>query len=207
MAKILVVDDEEELLQLVSTILNAEGYQVLTANSGQKALKILEKESVDLILLDVMMPNMDGWEVVREIKENPRLKDLSIAMLTVKTMSPKYFYSNDIEGIVDYVNKPFSKKELVQRVQKIFNESDRIESIDSGLKSTAPDFLKEYEELSKTESLYENLMKSLEFSLANIDRGSDDYKLITETIDYNKILLGRLKEKKDSYEKLIKQKK
>ena len=82
MNRILVVDDEEALLELVSAILEGEGYEVLTAASGSKALEALEQNEFDLVLLDVMMPEMDGWGVVREMKKRPRMKDLPIAMLT-----------------------------------------------------------------------------------------------------------------------------
>jgi CheY-like chemotaxis protein len=203
MPRILVVDDEEPLLELVSAMLKGDGYDVLIANSGQKALETLEQESIDLVLLDVMMPEMDGWDVVKEMKNRPTLRDVPIAMLTVKTMSPQYFYSDEVEGLVDYINKPFSKRELTERVKTIFEEVGRIESVQKGLKATNPEFMKEYEEISKTERLYENLMGGLEFSLSNMKAGSHDYKLVKDALDYGKVLLEGIKEKKEAYEKLI----
>lgn len=203
MARILVVDDEEALLELVGAILTHEGYSVLTANSGQKALDTLEKDRVDLVLLDVMMPEMDGWDVVKEMKNRPSLADIPIAMLTVKTMSPKYFYSDEVEGLVDYINKPFSKNDLAKRVKNILNDVSRIETVKDTLKKTTPGFMKEYEEISKTQRLYQNLMKSLEFSLARMDKKSEDYTLIKDALDYGNVLLDRIKEKKENYEKLI----
>lgn len=204
MKRILVVDDEEALLELVSAILKGEGYEVSTANSGPQAIETLEHEEFDLILLDVMMPDMDGWEVVKEIKKRPNLKGTPIAMLTVKTMSPQYFYSSEVEELVDYINKPFSKKELLDRIKTIFEEVGRVESIKKGLKETAPDFMTEYEAISKTEKLYENLSGSLEFSLSGMDVKSHDYKLIKDAHDYGKVLLENIRERKEAYEKLIK---
>jgi two-component system response regulator VicR len=203
MPKILVVDDEEPLLELVSAILRGEGYDVHTANGGHKALETLEQESIDLVLLDVMMPEMDGWDVVKEMKSKPTLRDIPIAMLTVKAMSPQYFYSDEVEGLVDYINKPFPKKELIDRVKTIFEEARRIESVKKGLKSTTPEFMKEYEEISRTERLYENLLSGLEYSLLKMEGGSHDYKLVKDALDYGKVLLERIKEKKEAYEKLI----
>jgi DNA-binding response OmpR family regulator len=205
MKRILVVDDEKALLELVSAILKGEGYEVSIANSGPKALEILEREEFDLILLDVMMPDMDGWDVIKEIKKRPSIKGTLIAMLTVKTMSPQYFYSSEVEELVDYINKPFSKKELLDRVKTIFKEAGRIESVKKDLKVTAPDFLTEYEAISKTQKLYENLLGSLEFSLSQMkDVKSHDYKLIKDAHDYGKVLLENIRERKEAYEKLIK---
>jgi CheY-like chemotaxis protein len=203
MPKILVVDDEEDILNIVSAVLKGAGYEVLTTERGQAALDILEQETVDLVLLDVMMPEMDGWSVVREMKKSPLLKDLPIAMLTVKSMSPDNFYSDEVEGISDYINKPFSKKELLERVEQIFDELERIESIKEKLKPGTPEFINEYEGLSKAQRLYENLMGSLEYSLSRMRVGSHDYNLLKDAIDYGKVLLERIREKKEGYEKLI----
>ncbi len=206
MSKILVVDDEEALLELVSAILRSEGFSVKTAESGPKALEQLDQERFDLVLLDVMMPDMDGWAVVKEIKSRAHLHELPIAMLTVKTMSPEYFYSDDVEGLVDYINKPFSKQELVDRVKKILSEVGRIDEVKKGLELAAPDFMGEYEELARTERLYENLLKSMELSLIRMDGKTRDYKLIKDALDYGKVLLKQVRERKKEYEKLISEK-
>ncbi len=150
-----------------------------------------------------MMPEMDGWTVVREMKKLPMAKDLPIAMLTVKSMSTENFYSNEVEGISDYINKPFSKKDLLDRVKQIFDESERIEVIKEKLKPGTPDFINEYEALSKAQRLYENLMKSLEYSLSRMKAGSHDYNLLKDAIDYGKVLLENIRERKEGYEKLI----
>ncbi len=203
MARILVVDDEETLLELVSLILKTEGHEVRTASTGPDALEIMKHERFDLVLLDVMMPDMDGWEVVREMQERPGMKDTPIAMLTVKTMSPQYFYNEAIEGLVDYINKPFSKKELTDRVGTILEEISRINSIKESLKISSSEFLAEYEDVSKAFRRYENLMKSLEISLSKMDPGSPDFKLVTDALNYGQVLLERIRGKKEAYEKLI----
>ncbi|MFQ5887611.1 MAG: two-component system response regulator [Candidatus Hydrothermarchaeales archaeon] len=203
MPKILVVDDEEQLLGILRDVLEDEGYKVLTASSGPVALDILEKEKVDLVLLDIMMPEMDGWAVVEEINKRPHIKDVPIAMLTVKTLSPQYFYSDATERLIDYINKPFSNKVLKERVKNILETRSRMESIKESLRASAPDFVGEYEELLRTEKLYENLLKSLEFSLTKMEKSSSDYKLIKDAFNYASVLLEEIKKKREAHERLI----
>jgi len=205
MARILVVDDEESLLELVKAVLEREGYEVLTASSGAEALETLEREEVDLVLLDVMMPEMDGWEVLREMKSRSNLRDISVAMLTVKNMSPHYFYSKEVEGLVDYINKPFSKKDLLERIREILEERRRIEAIREGRGKAPSKVVEEYEEILRSERLYRNLLKSLEFSLSKMDVNTRDYKLVKDAINYGKLLVGRIREKKQAYEQMISQ--
>jgi CheY-like chemotaxis protein len=76
MTKIMVVDDEPDLLEVVKLILESDGYQVVTANSGQEALGKIDKEMPDLVLLDIIMPKMDGWEVFSRIKSNPKTHEI-----------------------------------------------------------------------------------------------------------------------------------
>jgi DNA-binding response OmpR family regulator len=207
MQRILVVDDEKDLLNLVSVIFKSEGFDVLSANSGEAALEILESENVDLILLDVMMPGMDGWTVVSEIKSRGLALGTPIAMLTVKSMTPAYFYSDEIEGITDYINKPFSKEQLIASVRSILDENEKIRSTREVLHDLSPDFGAEYADLLRAERLYENLKKSMELSLSQLDKSSEEYKMISDTFDYCRLLLLRIREKKKGYEKLIEQNK
>jgi len=203
MARVLIVDDEEDLLSMVGAVFRSEGFDVLTANSGEAALELLEVEHVDIILLDVMMPDMDGWAVASEIKSRGLAIGTPISMLTVKSMNPAYFYSDEIEGINDYINKPFSKKELITRVNNILEEADKIKSTRQILHDISPDFGVEYADLMRAQRLYENLKKSMELSLTKLDSGSEEYTMIKDTFDYCILLLERIKEKKDGYEKLI----
>ena len=203
MQRILLVDDEDTLLKLVGTMLKNEGYDVQTANSGEAALEILENEPIDLLLLDIMMPEMDGWEVVKELKERPHIKNPYIAMLTAKTMSPHHFYGKDVEGLVDYINKPFSKQELLDRVKSIFTEDIRIKEVVEKIKETSPELVGEYEELSRLEQLHQRLLESLEYSLSKKKDDASDYGSIVDAIDYSKVLLTRISERKKMYEKIV----
>ena len=113
---VLVVDDIKKNLQVVGTTLMEEGYEISMANHGEKALKLLSKITPDLILLDIMMPDMNGYEVCRKIKEDMRLKDIPIIFLTAKTELGDIVKGFQL-GAVDYVTKPFKKEELLARIK------------------------------------------------------------------------------------------
>jgi two-component system sensor histidine kinase/response regulator len=112
---ILIVDDVEENVQLLGNILQEHNYDVSFASNGKYALEVLESESPDLIMLDIMMPDMDGFEICRKIKENPKNKDIPIFFLTAKTQQEDIIKGFEM-GAVDYVTKPFEISELIARV-------------------------------------------------------------------------------------------
>ncbi|WP_022852111.1 response regulator [Limisalsivibrio acetivorans] len=113
---VLIVDDISKNIQLLSTILSRKNYQIAFANSGEKALEFLEKRTPELILLDIMMPGMDGLEVCRRIKEDQYTKEIPVIFLTGKTQ-PEDIKKGFQAGAVDYVVKPFNSEELVARVR------------------------------------------------------------------------------------------
>ena len=113
---ILIVDDVETNLQLLGNILQEQNYDVSFASNGHDALSILETELPDLILLDVMMPEMDGFEVCERVKNNPRTKDTPVIFLTAKAETEEILKGFEL-GAVDYVTKPFNSAELLARVQ------------------------------------------------------------------------------------------
>ncbi len=118
--KVMIVDDEKEILEITKRMLEKEGIQVITANNGREALEILKKEKPDYIFLDIMMPEMDGWEVLRKIKEDPNLKDIPVAMLTVKPITESIEREEFEKYIVDYVTKPFSKRDLIETIKQVY---------------------------------------------------------------------------------------
>lgn len=113
--KILLVDDSVENIQLVSSILRNESYKVIFAKSGKKALEQIENNSIDLILLDVVMPDMNGFEVAKILKNSDKHKDIPIIFLTVNT-EPEDIKKGFEIGAQDYVTKPFNSIELLSRV-------------------------------------------------------------------------------------------
>ena len=112
---ILAVDDTSTNLDILEDLL--EQYDVINAISGEDALKIVETEKIDLILLDIMMPNMDGYEVCRRLKLDDKAKDIPIIFITAKTDEDSIEKAYDIGG-VDYVSKPFKPKELLAKVRR-----------------------------------------------------------------------------------------
>jgi DNA-binding response OmpR family regulator len=110
--RILVVDDDENILNLEKTILEGKGFEVTGASSGADALDLLGKEVFDLILLDVMMPEIDGFTVCRKIKEDVRLKDVPVIFLTAKGGGEALAEGFE-SGAVMYINKPFTANKLL----------------------------------------------------------------------------------------------
>ena len=104
--KILLVDDEPDILEFLSYNLKKEGYNVFTANNGKEAVTVAKKETPHLIILDVMMPDMDGIETCREIREIEGLKDVMIAFLTARSEDYSQIAGFDV-GADDYINKAF----------------------------------------------------------------------------------------------------
>lgn len=116
MAKVMVVDDDAGVRDTVGIMLKREGYHVILADSGEMCLEILKTQKPDLILMDIMMPQMDGWETVQKIKEDPANKDIKISMLTVKSM-PKDVQKSLVDADAEYhMVKPVSKEELIKTV-------------------------------------------------------------------------------------------
>jgi len=116
--KILVVDDEEDILELLKYNLSREGYQVLCTTSGEKTLNLVKTETPDLIVLDLMLPDMDGLEVARRLKDNPHTKNVPIVMLTAKGEEADIVTGLEL-GADDYVTKPFSPRILLARVRAV----------------------------------------------------------------------------------------
>ncbi|MDM8549025.1 hybrid sensor histidine kinase/response regulator [Desulfobacterales bacterium HSG2] len=114
--KVLIVDDVPKNIQLAGSILQKEGYHISFANNGNTALNLTQTNDFDLILLDIMMPEMDGFEVCDRLKQKPETKEIPIIFLTAKTGTESTIKGFDI-GAVDYVTKPFNEKELLARVR------------------------------------------------------------------------------------------
>lgn len=112
---LLIIDDQPQNLHILSGILRSHGYQVAAANSGESALRILERLQPDLILCDIIMPGMDGYAVCRQLKAQAHTQDIPLIFLTAKTDSNDILHGFSA-GAVDYVTKPFNPAELLARV-------------------------------------------------------------------------------------------
>lgn len=119
---ILVVDDQPEILDLAEFVLAAEGFVVHTARDGLSALELLDRRPVDLVLLDINMPQMDGWETLRLIRADERLSDTAVVMFSVKGEVTDKVHSLQ-EGASGYITKPFVVDQLVGRVRRILEST------------------------------------------------------------------------------------
>jgi two-component system response regulator VicR len=126
--KIMVVDDEPDVVDLVKLVLESDGFDVVTAYSGKEALDKIVQQMPDLVLLDIMMPQMDGWEVYSRIKAHPKTKDIPVAMLTAKSQSIDKMIGLHVVKVDDYITKPFGRSELLERVKRILKEKGRLQT-------------------------------------------------------------------------------
>ena len=123
MKKILIVDDEDDILRFLDLVLREKGYGVATATGGQEALTKAQLERPDLILLDIMMPQMDGWEVLKLLRVDEETAAIPVAMLSARTEARDRVQGLQ-EGAVDYICKPFSLQELIGKIEAIFAQMD-----------------------------------------------------------------------------------
>lgn len=116
MTKILVVDDDVHIRELITLFLRNEGFEIVVAKDGAEALEIVEKSQIDLVILDIMMPRLDGWELCREIRRMDL--NMPLLMVTVKGESAQKVKGFQL-GTDDYLTKPFDPLELVMRVKAL----------------------------------------------------------------------------------------
>lgn len=117
--KILIVEDESRMRRLISDYLKREDYTIIEAENGRKALEIFDSEEIDLIILDIMMPEYDGWTVCREIRKS---SSIPIIMLTARSEESDELFGFDL-GADEYITKPFSPKILVARVKALLRRT------------------------------------------------------------------------------------
>ncbi len=125
MAKIMVVDDEPQILTLVKIMFEMKGYQVSEAKSGAECLRKLKNEKPDLILLDIMMPGEDGWEILKEIKKDKETKDIPVVMFSVRTSKDSIKKSLEY-GADAHINKPFDLDYLLNQVKSLLEKDTSI---------------------------------------------------------------------------------
>jgi twitching motility two-component system response regulator PilG len=118
--KILIVEDEESLLKLESILLTTKGYLVQGATSGRSALESVAEEPPDLILLDIMLPEIDGFEVCRRLKSSPKTRHIPIILLTAKK-TPEDVARGEEVGADQYITKPFKSAMVMESIEKLLN--------------------------------------------------------------------------------------
>jgi len=120
---IVYIEDEQEMIDLVKLILERKGFKIIGANGGSEGLDLIRQESPDLILLDLMMPDMDGWEVYRRIKADENTQSIPVIVITAKAQAIDKVLGLHIAKVDDYIPKPFSPQDLLESVQKIITTS------------------------------------------------------------------------------------
>ncbi len=117
--RLVYVEDEREMIDLVRLILGRRGFEVIGANGGRDGLETIRRELPDLVLLDLMMPDMDGWDVYQQMKAEDATRDIPVIVVTAKAQSIDKVLGLHIAKVDDYISKPFSPQELTESVEKV----------------------------------------------------------------------------------------
>ena len=117
--RVLCIEDDPEMIDLIKLILERKGFEVLEAVGGKEGLEVSRREMPDLILLDLMMPEVDGWEVFRRMRADEQLKDIPVIVVTAKAQSIDIVLGLHIAKVDGYVTKPFGPQELLKSVNKV----------------------------------------------------------------------------------------
>ena len=119
MSRILIVDDEPDIITLISRYAQREGYEVMTAGDGSEAIEVCQHEDFDLIVMDIMMPDTDGFTACKKIRE---FRDIPVIMLSARGTEFDKLFGFEV-GVDDYVTKPFSPMELMARIKAVISRS------------------------------------------------------------------------------------
>jgi two-component system response regulator VicR len=122
--KILYIEDEAIMLELVRLILERKGFEVFGALGGREGLEIARREHPDLILLDLMMPDIDGWQVYRQLKAYDDLKNIPVIVVTAKAQPIDKVLGLSVAKVDGYITKPFEPQELLTSISRVFGESE-----------------------------------------------------------------------------------
>ena len=127
---IVYIEDDAEMIDLVSLILNRRGYQVKGAHGGRQGLDMVQMEKPAFILLDLMMPDMDGWDVYQQTKAHAETSQIPVIVITAKAQAIDRVLGLHIAKVDDYISKPFRPTELVESIEKILSQSANTPSSD-----------------------------------------------------------------------------
>lgn len=120
--QVVYIEDESEMIDLVKLILGRKGYEVIGANGGREGIEEIRQRLPDLVLLDLMMPDMDGWDVYQQMKADDQTRHIPVIVITAKAQSIDKVLGLHIAKVDDYISKPFSPQELLDSVHKVFAE-------------------------------------------------------------------------------------
>jgi two-component system response regulator VicR len=125
--RVICIEDEPEMIDLVQLILSRRGFEVTGAMGGREGLETVKREKPDLVLLDLMMPDMDGWEVYQQMKADETMRDIPVIVVTAKAQSIDKVLGLHIAKVDDYITKPFGPQELLNSVEKVLAERAKAE--------------------------------------------------------------------------------
>jgi DNA-binding response OmpR family regulator len=123
--RVVCIEDEPEMIDLVKLILTRKGFQVVGAMGGREGLEMIAREKPDIVLLDLMMPDMDGWEVYQKMKANEATKNTPVIVVTAKAQSIDKVLGLHIAKVDDYITKPFGPQELLESVEKVLARAEQ----------------------------------------------------------------------------------
>lgn len=124
--RVIYIEDEQEMVDLVRLILSRKGYEVIGSNGGRDGLEKVRQELPDLVLLDLMMPDMDGWEVYQQMKAGDATRHIPVIVITAKSQNIDRVLGLHIAKVDDYISKPFSPRELTDSVEKVLSKNEEI---------------------------------------------------------------------------------
>jgi DNA-binding response OmpR family regulator len=122
--RVLCIEDDIEMMDMIRTILERKGFEVLGAGGGRDGLKAVQQHMPDLVLLDLMMPDVDGWEVYRQMKADPKLAEIPVVVVTAKAQQIDKVLGLRIAKVDDYVTKPFDPTELSESVERVLRKRE-----------------------------------------------------------------------------------
>ena len=126
---VVCIEDEPEMIDLVKLILSRKGFQVVGAMGGREGLEAIQAHKPDLVLLDLMMPDMDGWEVYQKMKADDSTKAIPVIIVTAKAQSIDKVLGLNIAKVDDYITKPFGPQELLQSVEQVLAKQDQSQHV------------------------------------------------------------------------------
>ncbi len=122
--QIVYVEDDVEMIDLVKLILERKGYQVSGASGGQEGWELIKSQLPDLVLLDLMMPDVDGWEVYQKMRDDEATKDIPVIVITAKAQNIDRVLGLHIAKVEDYITKPFKPEDLVESVERFLEKQE-----------------------------------------------------------------------------------
>lgn len=122
--RIICIEDEPEMIDLFKLILTRRGFEVIGANGGRQGLELVKEIKPDLVLIDLMMPDMDGWEVYQNLKANEETQNIPVIVVTAKAQSIDRVLGLHIAKVNDYIAKPFSPSALLESIEQVLSQND-----------------------------------------------------------------------------------